>query len=408
MSGRSTEVAAPDPVDVLVVGAGVGGAALALALARAGLRVLVIERRGGPGNINRGDSLLPAVTRHLHRLGAMPALLAAGARPVAAMQVWHPRRGLLFEAPLATGSSSAPYLILPHPEIERALTTTACAAGPVALRYRCGLRRLLRRDRDGRVCGAVISEEGGAEQALHARLVVGADGASSVVREQLGLRLPLRPYAHSYFIVDALRPAAYEDRMRIDLHPRGGVLTVPQGRDRVGLGVLVHPEELTLFRAGRWEDKVAALRARSPLFAELTALPGGAHLYQLAQGHAARYTQAGAVLLGDAVHVTNPTAGQGMTMAIEDAVALARHVAPPLLGRAPDDALDDALDAYQRERRPRNRRQLLLSDWLSRAYAQPGVMAERARLGLFALGRTALGQRVQREVWARLALRGDA
>ena len=52
-----------------MIGAGVGGAAQALALARAGLRVLLVERRSGPGNINRGDSLLPAVTRLLAGVG---------------------------------------------------------------------------------------------------------------------------------------------------------------------------------------------------------------------------------------------------------------------------------------------------------------------------------------------------
>src|SRR5438067_261829 len=54
--------------DVVVVGAGVGGAAFALALAHAyPLRVLLIERHPGPGKINRGDSLLPAITAHLPR-----------------------------------------------------------------------------------------------------------------------------------------------------------------------------------------------------------------------------------------------------------------------------------------------------------------------------------------------------
>ena len=65
--------------DVIVAGAGVGGAALALAFAVRGARVLLVERRAGPGNINRGDSVLPAVTRHLQAWGVLDRLLA-GAR----------------------------------------------------------------------------------------------------------------------------------------------------------------------------------------------------------------------------------------------------------------------------------------------------------------------------------------
>ena len=69
-----------------MIGAGVGGAAQALALARGGLRVLLVERRSGPGNINRGDSLLPAVTRLLAAWGVLDRVRAAGAAPVAKMQ----------------------------------------------------------------------------------------------------------------------------------------------------------------------------------------------------------------------------------------------------------------------------------------------------------------------------------
>ena len=88
------------------------------------------------------------------------------------MQVWHPQRGLLFEAPLATGSSRAPYLILPHPEIERALCTAAVATGRVTLRYQRRMLRLLR-DADGRVRGAVVATEHGEEE-VRARVVVNA------------------------------------------------------------------------------------------------------------------------------------------------------------------------------------------------------------------------------------------
>src|SRR6185503_5963673 len=107
---------------------GVGGAALALALASAhDVRVLVVERRSGPGNINRGDSLLPAVTENLAAWGALPRFLAAGARPLEKMQVFDASGGLLLEAPLFPPGAPHPYLVLPHPEIERVLVEAAVA-----------------------------------------------------------------------------------------------------------------------------------------------------------------------------------------------------------------------------------------------------------------------------------------
>jgi 2-polyprenyl-6-methoxyphenol hydroxylase-like FAD-dependent oxidoreductase len=403
--------------DVVIAGAGVGGGALALALAvTSGARVLVCDRRAGPGNINRGDSLLPAVTRHLRDWGALPLVQAAGARPVQRMQVFHHSAGRLFEAPLLVPAGAAPYLVLPHPEIERALIDAARRPGlrgRVEVRYRCKLTSL--HEADGRVRRAVLQPEGGAEERVRARLVVGADGSSSTVRAALGITLPLTEYDHSFYITEIARPAGYMDAMRIELHPDGGVLVVPQGSERVGLGVLVYPREEALFRAGPLAQKMAAIGRRSPLLEGAVPFPRGAHLYKLYRGHAARYIARGAVLMGDSVHVTNPTAGQGMTMAIEDAEALARHLAPVLDHKkaragqgadAQDDrALDDALRAYESERWPRNRAQIRWSHWLSRFYALGDRTGDALHRVVFGLGGSALGQAIQRAVWARVATR---
>lgn len=390
--------------DVIIAGAGVGGAALALALGRDHrLRVLLIDRRKGPGNINRGDSLLPAVTRHLSAWGALPAIRAAGARPVARMQVFS-RGRLLFDAPLATGA--APYLVLPHPEIERVLVEAAQATGRVEVRYRCRLSRLI--EDGGRVRGAVLAcGEGGdsREEPVPAALVVGADGASSTVRAALGVPLPTTDYDHGFYIVDVDRPPGYVDAMRIELHPEGGVLVVPQGEDRVGLGVLVHDVDEALFRAGSMEDKMAAIGRRSPLLLGRRAFPQGAHLYQLCRGHAPRYIGRGAALLGDAVHVTNPTAGQGMTMAIEDAAALARHLGAALAAGRRGPSLDPLLLGYQRERWPRNEALIRGSHWMSRFYALGGQVGDSLRRGVFRIGGTAIGQRIHQAIWSHMATR---
>ena len=110
--------------------------------------------------------------------------------------------------------------------------------------------------------------------------------------------------------------------------------------------------------------------------------------------------------MGDAVHVTNPTAGQGMTMAIEDAAALARHVAPALDGGAA--AIDAALAAYQRERRPANASLLRWSHFMGQFFAMRGALGDHLRAGIFGFGQTATGQWIQRRVWGRVATRSPA
>jgi 2-polyprenyl-6-methoxyphenol hydroxylase-like FAD-dependent oxidoreductase len=400
-----------DVVDVVIVGAGVGGAALALALAHAHpLRVLVAERRSGPGYINRGDSLLPAVTRHLASWGALDRCFAAGANPVAKMQVYHHQRGFLMEAPLADPAGGHPYLVLPHPEIERVLADAARVTGRVEVRYLTRFDGLVEggggEDRGrGRVRGVRLRDRSGRETIVYARLVVGADGAQSPVRKALGLPLLATRYDHGYYIIDFERPAAYEDAMRLDLHPRGGIMTMPQRSGVVGAAVLARDEERDLFRAGTLEDKVAEIWRRSPLLRGQAPIPKNAHLYDLHRAHAPRYVARGAALIGDAIHQTNPTAGQGMTMAVEDAAALARIVGPALGAGASDADLDERLAAYERERRPQNAALVRWSHWMGRFFSAGGGLADGLRRNVFAFGQTAMGQYIQRSVWGRVATR---
>ena len=395
-----------DDFDVLVVGGGVGGAALALALAHAHpLRILLVERRSGPGNVNRGDSLLPAVTAHLSAWGALDRIEEAGARRLSTMQVYDDGgERLLFQAPLAPLGSSAPYLVLPHPDIERALLDAARATGRVEVRYRSRAERFV--EERGRVRGARLVEEAGATREVTAKLVVGADGASSTLRAALRIPLHCVPYDHGFFIVEVDRPPGYEDAMRVELCAEGGILVVPQGADRVGLGVLVRGDQEPLFRAGTIEDKLAAIGRRTRLLQRRRAFPG-AHLYKVWRGHAPRYVARGAALLGDSVHVTNPTAGQGMTMLIEDAAALARHVGPALAG-GDERRVEACLAAYERERRPANEALIRWSHWMSRAYSFDGEVAHGLRRRVLGLGATPFGQLVQRGIWSRVATRGRA
>ena len=81
--------------DVVIVGAGVGGAACALAFARLGARVLVLEQHPGPGNLNRGDSLLPTVTAYLSAWGVLERFRDAGGKPLERMIVQAEGRPLM-------------------------------------------------------------------------------------------------------------------------------------------------------------------------------------------------------------------------------------------------------------------------------------------------------------------------
>jgi 2-polyprenyl-6-methoxyphenol hydroxylase-like FAD-dependent oxidoreductase len=396
--------------DVIIAGAGVGGAACALALAHAhGLRILLVERHAGPGNLNRGESLLPPVTALLRRWGALDKCRAAGARTVSRMQFFHHRAGLVLDVPLTLPDVRDPYLVLPHPAIERVFVEAAEATGRVEIHYRTRLLRLL--EEGGRVCGAVLCRDGGAEQRVRARVVIGADGAASVVRAGLGIELARTPYDHGLFIVDVDRPEGLPDVLRTELHPDGGILVVP-GTGRLGLAALVRREHEHLFRSGSVQEKFSRIEERSPLLRGRQPSPVGVHLYKLWRGHAPRYWARGAVLIGDAIHVINPVMAQGMTMAIEDAAALARHLGPALEAAleagASGPALDERLAAYERERRPFNAAVIRRSHWMSLIFALGGPVGDVLHRRACQLADSAMGRLLQQRVWSCFATSPEA
>jgi 2-polyprenyl-6-methoxyphenol hydroxylase-like FAD-dependent oxidoreductase len=367
--------------DVVVVGGGVAGLGLACALSRLDLCVLVLEPRRRSGGIHRGDSLLPKATAALARWGVLERLRARGAVPIVALEL-HDGREKLFEGPLSGNTGGAPYLVLPHAEIEQGLAEACVASGRVTLLRGARVVALLR-DPGGRVMGARYrtSTAPGASSTVdaEARLVVGADGHRSLVRRELGISSHRIDYDHAYLGLEADRPPGYRDAMRVHLHPDGGVLVMPRPT-RVGLGILVEAARAREL-SGRSDAELSAqLARRAPLLEGVRLHRQGEHVYLLSQSHATKYHRDGAVLLGDAAHTSNPTAGQGMASALADAAALADAVGPALA--AGERRLDDALSRFERTVRPENERLLERAHLLATVYALRGHAWHAVKTGI--------------------------
>lgn len=388
--------------DVIVIGAGVGGTTCALSLVHGRkLRVLIIERHGGAGNINRGESLLPPITALLKRWNVLERCRAAGALPVDRMQFVHYRSGLLLDMPLALPDLSDPYLVLPHQLIERALADGAVATGKVDILYSTRFLSLI--ETGDRVSGVQVKTSDGTERRISCRVVVGADGMMSSVRTGVGIELPRRRYDECLFSIDIDRPEGLPDVLRTEMHPDGGVLVVP-GVNRLGLAALVRKEHQPLFRARKsGEEKYKLIEHRSALLTGRRPAKEGAHMYTLWRGHAPRYSARGVVLLGDAVHVINPVMAQGMTMAIEDSAVLGRHLGPLLESDGTPAQIDASFAAYERERRPFNERIIRSSHRMSLLFSLGGPWGDRVHRAAFALAGSSLGKHIQDRIWASFA-----
>lgn len=339
--------------DVIVVGGAVAGGALAGALGHLGVRTLLVEKVSREVHSTRGDLIHPPTLRILDGWGALEALHADGALQITELAVSHAQRGIVarFPVPAAAEGPAGRTIAVPHDRIEAVLYE--CAGRWPSVRLDRGSVTGLVRDDHGRVDGVTFRPSGASEeQVLRAKVVVGCDGAQSLVRRSLGIEAEPHPYDHEQIIISGSGPTELPAALHWYLDDQGVVCVV--SRPRGGFRILL---TLPLGRRGdllkrpdpALHDYVVA---RFPRLAPLRFGKEDAHLYRLARHVADRFWAPGAALVGDSAHATHPAGATGMSLAISGAARLAARLAPPLLADAPSPELDEVLAAYDAERRP--------------------------------------------------------
>ncbi len=342
--------------DVVVVGAGGGGAVLGLMLAQMDVSVLVLERQPGPPTALRGETIQPNGQQILARLGLLSALTPEVVEPV---QRFHfIRIGGDRLCTMDYGMLPEPYnrALVALSNVVHHLILSRLSAQPSAqLWYGAEFQGILQKN--GRVGGVVVRRTG--EQSstqVQASLVVGADGATSLVRRALGIRAEVHRYRHGYLIALLPRPKG----MRGEAHyyvGRGELLGLfPAPGDRVvGLCMVeadAQGQAMDAFKArGLAAFKMRVGEIDPAMVKPLENLTSWEQIGFLPcmRVRAERWVVEGAALIGDAAHAMNPHASQGRMQAMADAVALAE-----VIGRCREtsDWSADALAAYERARRP--------------------------------------------------------
>jgi 2-polyprenyl-6-methoxyphenol hydroxylase-like FAD-dependent oxidoreductase len=343
--------------DVVVAGGGPAGLAAAVGAARAGLDVLVLERRSLPADKACGEGLLPRAVEALEALGAVAALEPDGCARIEAIR-WVDEGGSVAEARLPAPGG----LGVRRPALSLALVQLARRAG-AEVRERTEVRGH-RREPD-----RVVVETDTGEEA--ARILVAADGLASPVRRREGLEAPAPgPRRFGLRRHFALRPWA--EAVEVHFARGAEAYLTPAGPGRLGVAFLFEGEA----RGG-----FGGLLARFPRLAERLdgALPDSEPLGVGPLRRAARALAADRlVLLGDAAGYLDAVTGEGVSLGIEAAADLARLL-PEALARG---ASREALLPYERAVRARQRRYAAVAGLVLAMAARPRL--RRAVVGVLA------------------------
>jgi 2-polyprenyl-6-methoxyphenol hydroxylase-like FAD-dependent oxidoreductase len=357
-----------DRYDVVIVGGGVAGCGLAAVLARGGKEVLLLEQTSAYPDIVRGEAMMQWGVKEAETTGLLQSLLGAGAhfitRSVGYDELLAPEEAERTAADLSRLMPGVKgHLALTHPRHCQALFDAAIASGAAARR---GVR-ITHIAAGAAPC--VKFEADGKPEAVHARLVIGADGRNSTVRRACGIALEQdRPRNHmtGLLVKDA---AGWDDRTE-SLGTSNDMLFAifPQGSGRVRLYGVWPLEQRSRFTGPEGAKSFLAMfrMACCPMAEHLAqATPDGPLLSFLnSESRAARLAVDGALLIGDAGGWSDPIVGQGLASAHRDV----RTVSDILLST--DDWSPATFAPYEAERRERVRRIAHISGLITRLGAE--------------------------------------
>jgi menaquinone-9 beta-reductase len=366
--------------DVVVVGGGIAGSALASVLSRHGFGAIVLEQEQEYRDRVRGEYLPAWGVAEAQRIDLADILHDTGGTVVR----WRVPYDETWSAEIAEASARDNSQILPgvlgaycgsHPTACSTLSRAAEDAGAVFVRGVKGVR--VSSGMQPEVCYRVD----GVERRVGCRLVVGADGRGSVVREQTGIRLHTAAPTHliSGLLVDGV-PEWPQDTSASGTQGDVMFLVFPQGGAHLRLYLCTSVDQRHRF-AGRdgprrfldefrrlscmpWAPAVAVSRPSGPC----ATFPGDD-----------TWTESpiapGVVLVGDAAGYNDPIIGQGLAIALRDA----RILGELLVAQPEWDS--KSLVPYALERSERMRRLRFTASLVAALQAEftPGARERRAR-----------------------------
>lgn len=360
-------------VPVLVIGGGVGGMATAIALRHAGREVVVYEAY--PAAADGRGAFLTLMSNGLDALAAIEAEHLVHEHSFVSRRVSMSNgRGLrLGVLDIPTPSRMRAPRTMRRADLYRVLSEEAIRRG-VTVAYG---KRLTEAHQDATDRVTATFADG---THTHGSLLIGADGAHSTTRELIDPDAPRPAYTGRNIVfgtVAHVPHAVSHDSYYMYFGQRAncGHTTSPDGETLWFANIPCGEHELADLPPAQLRGRLTELFAgdRIPTLEAIAATSNeqitAAACYELAT--VPTWHNAGMTLVGDALHVASPATTQGASMAIEDAVVLAKCLRD--LPNSPQ-----AFRTYERLRRARVER-VVASVHRGRGPARSGRMWELMR-----------------------------
>ena len=334
----------------IVVGSGPAGALLAHMLARRGVPVTLLERQTDFSREFRGELLMPSGISALHEAGLRQQLHALPNLPIGTAEIYRGER-LVVTFPL-DGLPVSPRVV-PQPAMLEMIVAEAAKFPDFKLERGITVRDLIY-EKD-RVVGVHADAHDGPRE-YRADFVIACDGRASVIRKRAAL--PQDRIMQGFDVVWGHVPGQFPDGRTARAYIGSGHLLImypsPEGHTQIGW-VIDKGTFGDIKRMGdRWLDELAP-HVSPDLRKYLEANKAGLarpFLLDVVCDRLREWTAPGLLLIGDAAHPMSPVGGQGINVALRDAVVTANHLGRALKMHSDEATLDFAARNIQAERWP--------------------------------------------------------
>lgn len=353
--------------DLIIAGGGMVGSALACALGQGDLRIALLE--GVPLDRMRPgldlDSRVSAISRASQRVfaavGAWDGMTAWRVSPFRDMRVWDATGfGSIHFDSADIGEPLLGWIIenrvIQYALLERARQLPAvdllCPAALETAEPLAGNGWRIRLN-DGRE--------------FTTRLLVGADGAQSRVRQLAGIQTGGWSYDQHAVVANVRTAETHQETAWQRFLPTGPLAFLPLHDGRCSIVWSTTPDQADSLLALDERDFGVALAETFDQRLGAIVEVGPRAAFPLRLQHAHAYVQPGIALIGDAAHVVHPLAGQGVNLGLLDAATLA-EVVLDAVAASQDFASLKTLRRYERWRKGDNLLMLGVMDGFKRLF----------------------------------------